>query len=815
MLSISKMGPGQEDYYTGLASEDYYLEGGEPPGIWVGRGAKELGLSENRVTKEELRNLFNGYSADGKTALVQNAGGDTRQSGWDLTFSAPKTVSVAWSQSEGEARRAFQDAHKAAVEKALRFIEEEAGITRRGSGGLEREKVGLAIATFEHATSRAQDPQLHTHALVLNLGVRADGSTGTIESREIFKLKMAAGALYRAELAHRLETDPRLGLIAERKKSWFELKGVSPALRDEFAKRRKEIETELSRHGLSGAKASQVAALSTRSKKDHIARSELFSRWQSVGDEFGWGRENLISLLKTAPQRNLAFEGEIAAKTAISRLSEGQSHFSRSDFIRAVAEEAQGRGLGANDVLSTVNAGLKGEWGIVPLGSLKGEERYTTKETLALEESMLKRVAVSKTSTSISLSDAALSPVFQSRASMSTEQREAVIHITQGPGSIKVVSGMAGTGKSHMLSAVRDAYEANGVRVIGAAFSGKAAQGLEEGAGIKSETIHKTLSSLERGESSLNKNTVLVVDEAGMVGTRQMERLIAHTESVGAKLVLVGDARQLQPIEAGGPFKAISERLGDVKLTSIQRQREEWARKSVSDFASGRAAEGLSALAERGHLRVMDSPVEAQKQLVADWSKGGVERPEENLILVGTNHEARTVNERAQLHRFRAGKLGAVSVSVNGEAIFAGDRVLFTRNSRMFGVRNGQLGSIEQIDSVSRRVTAKLDNGARVTVPLHEYEHIKLGYAVTTHKAQGITTENAFVLAGGALQDRELSYVQVSRARGLTRFYTDKVSAGERVAELARQMSKSRQKDLAHDVSKSIKLRPELRLIRE
>lgn len=225
------------DYYLDLAAEDYYLKGGEPPGKWHGKGAKSLSLG-CEVKAKELKNLLRGYSVDGQK-LVQNAGKENRQSGWDLTFSAPKSVSVAWSQSDSKQRKAFQDAHSKAVKRALEFIENEAILTRRGKGGEQKERAKVAIATFEHGTSRAHDPALHTHALVLNLALREDRTTGTIESRGIYQHKMAAGAIYRAELARLIETDERLGLIAEKKRSWFELKGVDKGLIDEFSKRRK------------------------------------------------------------------------------------------------------------------------------------------------------------------------------------------------------------------------------------------------------------------------------------------------------------------------------------------------------------------------------------------------------------------------------------------------------------------------------------------------------------------------------------------------------------------------------------------------
>ncbi|HJT79548.1 MAG TPA: MobF family relaxase, partial [Gemmataceae bacterium] len=261
MLSISALSGGKANYYLALARDDYYLKGGEPPGYWLGDGAKLLGLA-GRVEEKPCKNLLAGLWPDGRDELVQGGGGLRHQPGWDLSFSCPKSVTVMWCQGEPGVRKAIQEAQADAVRAAVDYLQDAAACTRRGKHGTERESTKLVIAAFEHGTSRAQDPQLHTHCLVMNVGVRADGTTGAIVSQPLYAHKMAAGAVYRAELSNQLEK--RLGLVLEREKSWFEVQGVPESLAEEFSKRRQQVEEALAKAGVSGAKVAEKLALATR-----------------------------------------------------------------------------------------------------------------------------------------------------------------------------------------------------------------------------------------------------------------------------------------------------------------------------------------------------------------------------------------------------------------------------------------------------------------------------------------------------------------------------------------------------------------------
>jgi conjugative relaxase-like TrwC/TraI family protein len=828
VLSIAALSGGQGNYYLALARDDYYLKGGEPPGQWFGKGAERLGLAA-QVSGQEFKQLLRGFSPDGTRPLIQGAGSPKHQPGWDLTFSSPKSVSALWSLADKESRRAIQEAQTAAVREALDYLQDAASFTRRGRGGQTKEPTKLVVATFDHGTSRAQDPQLHTHCLVLNVGVREDGTTGTILSQPFYAHKLAAGAVYRAELANQLEK--RLGVVLERRQSWFEVQGVPAELIDDFSKRREQVEKALAASGATGAKAAAKVTLATRTAKEHRPRSELLPAWQEVGRQHGVTPESVRSLLgRHTPRQDLAARVGVCIQKAVERITRQESHFPERELVRRAAEEAQTMGIPTTALRHMIKQETSRSPEFVCLGRAGGDIRYTTREMLALEAKLLTQVESLRTLPSAALAEKTVRAV---EGKLADEQRQALRHLTQSNGSIHLVSGMAGTGKTSMLRAAREAFEREGFEVFGACLSGKAAQGLEEGAGIKSHTLAKLLGipevdyrgELDRGpldtlkdharqmgRAALGKSTwsvepirltpksVLVVDEAGMVGTRQMQQLTEKVLAAGARLVLVGDEKQLQAIDAGGPFGSIGNRLGRATLTEIRRQREPWAREAVKQIAAGAGRAALREYASRGLITVTDDRRGAMQALVKRWKRDGATNPRDHLILASSNADASLLNRMAQTQRMLGGGLGKQALGVAGSDFHHGDRVLFTRNSKRYGVQNGSLGTVTQVDAANGILTVKLDRGKLVMVPVRDYAHLKLGYALTTHKAQGATTENAYVLLGGPGQDRELSYVQASRARGTTRFFLDKLEAGDDLRDLCKQLEHSRQKNLSHDL---------------
>lgn len=816
MLSVAKLS-GNLDYYLELATLDYYNNGGEPVGKWFGQGAERLNL-RGEIDPEVIRRIAAGFSADGQRKLVQNAGKENRQIGWDLTFSAPKSVSVLWSVASPEDRAEIQKAQDEAVRATISYLE-EGGASRIGKQGQDQKMAQLVVGLFEHGSSRANDPQLHTHALVLNVGVDSEGETRTILSKPFFQQKMTAGALYRTELAHQLVK--RLGVRLERSGFAFEVKGVPKSLCEFHSKRRQEVLTALLAAGQSSAKAAQIAALETRSQKNTLARSQLFEKWQEEAKDYSFSTRNVKRITGHKPVRQRPPK---AVDSGFRYLSGKHSYFSGSEVLREAALRSQAEGVSLARVRSATEQFLINDKRVHKVKGTYFTSQKNLKEEKALLESAksLSRVSNHKLGVE-SLVAKLLDP---STATLNWEQSAAVAHMTIGNESIALVNGKAGTGKTRMLKTAANLWKDAGYDVLGLCVAGKASRGLHEATGIQTETVAKFLYDAEptlkavvsrhlRGlkNAALGKRqvkkpktvkigskSVLVIDEAAMIGTHEMCRILREVERAKAKVVLVGDAKQLQPIAPGNPFQALLDRLGAIQLDEIQRQHDAFDRQMVKDLSEGNVQDALMNLAERDLIHCADDRASAIKQLVQDW---GASRDSNSLILAPSRLEVTEINRQCQKLRQARGMVkNGIGLKLNGQTIQVGDRVQFGQRDRKRGLENGDFGFVEQANRIQSTLTVRMDSGRKVLVPIKHYSAIQLGYATTVHKGQGTTVDRAFVLLGGQLQDHHLSYVQLSRARGETRVYIDRFEAGQDYADLIASMERDRQRTLAIDLAK-------------
>ncbi|NKL12641.1 Ti-type conjugative transfer relaxase TraA [Rhizobium leguminosarum bv. viciae] len=429
-----------------------------------------------------------------------------------------------------------------------------------------------------------------------------------------------------------------------------------------------------------------------------------------------------------------------------------------------------------------------------------GEARYSTVEMVAIEGAIASNVMAMKTrqnhgvfkrhvDAAIADQDRSIQAVSASPAQgLSAEQRQAIEHVT-GPAQIAVVIGFAGAGKSTMLAAARHAWEAQGYRVHGAALAGKAAEGLEESSGIASRTLASWEYSWQADRSRLNARDVFVVDEGGMVASRQLARFVDEAKRAGAKLVLVGDHEQLQAIGAGAPFRAIAEAVGHAQLSDVRRQRTDWQKQASIDFASHRTAAGLASYEAHGNIQLKANRAETLKAIIADYVADRSAHPNDTRIAMAHRRDdVRAINAGIRARLQESGELAKANnpsgdkgeersyQTNNGKRSFArGDRIVFLENDRDLAVKNGMLGEVIAVapDAIQVRLDGKAqtqDGQRQVTVPVNSYQAFDHGYATTIHKTQGATVDRSFVLASTTM-DRHLTYVAMTRHREEVQLY--------------------------------------------
>lgn len=532
-----------------------------------------------------------------------------------------------------------------------------------------------------------------------------------------------------------------------------------------------------------------------------------------------------VRLDEEAAQRNAALIRE-KSDQVLTLITAEKSVFDRRDVARVLHRYIDGA-----EAFQTAFAKVMASPALVELqaeqrdeqGRVVEQARYSTREMVSIERDMAISADRMTEGRGFGVAgrhvDAAIGGQQHAGIQLADEQLAAVAHVA-GPERIAAVVGLAGAGKSTMLAAAREAWEAQGYHVHGAALAGKAAEGLEDSSGIASRTLASWERGWERGFDQLGSRDVFVIDEAGMVGSKQLSRVITEADRAGAKIVLVGDPEQLQPIGAGAAFRSVAERVGFVALEGVRRQREDWQRAASVDFGRYRTAEGLAAYAERGAVRLEETGEHARDAIVRDVAADMAARPDgSRLVLAHRRADVQDLNEAIRAARQENGELAgeiAYQTTEGARSFAPGDRLLFRENNRELGVKNGMLGTVERAEAAGLAATGLADDGRlvvrldsakgpgqgrAVSVSMADYAAVDHGYATTIHKAQGATVDRAYVLASGTM-DRHLTYVAMTRHRDEAQLYASREEFRAEGA-LSARLSRSQAKETTLDYDRT------------
>lgn len=817
------------DYFARYYAGDAERGDGEPPGQWGGAGAERLGL-HGEVSRDDLLAAFRGVAPrTGERLVPEDKRGNI--AGNDLTFSAPKSVSAVWAVADAPTRRRIEAAQQRAVDAAMARLTAEAIKARRGQGGQERIGTEPVYASFPHSTSRANDPQLHTHCVVINMGYAADGRWSRVDYD--IRATHAAGALYRAALADELR---QMGFQIEREppgrggrdEGYFRIAGVPDQLIEEWSKRRTRIEEKLSESDAWGAAAASRVSATSREGKENPNRAENFERWRAEAQEHGFGPEAVARLREErGPGREAAGaeREDIQDEEIVRRVFETRAAVRDTDIARAVYSAAVGRESAAEAQarLERVRAQL------VPLERTdprtgRGETYYATPEDVALAERLPQLVDELRASRGHAAEPQAVEAAIAARPTLREEQAQFIRAMARSEG-FAVAEGRAGTGKSFALEALREAYERSGYTVRGVAVQGKAAADLQASTGIESSTIARFRQEIDSGAVRLDARTVIVVEEAGMVASRDAAAILAAARAARAKVVMVGDTRQLPPVCAGRPMQDAIRQLGrpDAELVQVVRQREQLDRDIAERFREGRAAEAREMMAREGRWHAVETRADAvhaaARSYAQELAAGG-----DSLIVASTRRDAYAANLAARAALRKEGALGEREVRFRGHdgrdiRLAEGDRVLFRTNAKQY--KNGTIGEVTRVEDgrfevrvgqgedartltfelpdrerldrlreamerpgrpeeVAGRVRAYEREAARQEAAQARLDGIAYGHAVTVHASQGATVRQSAGGVGGNVHivardgvgiSRELMYVAASRNQASAHVY--------------------------------------------
>jgi conjugative relaxase-like TrwC/TraI family protein len=755
---------------------------------------------------------------------------DVRNSLIDVTVSAPKSVSVLYGLADTTTAQMVRGCHERAVNTVYTYLDRVAGHGLRGhQGGDQRAHHvgtdGLVAAAFTHRTSRADDPQLHTHLVVPNMVHGTDGQWSAVDSRTIYRHATTASYLYQAVL--------RGGLTQELGVAWTpirrgiaEIDGIPTKLRKLFSTRRDQITAYEAERGLPDTpKTAQAACLATRASKNKHSDTTLRERWSTRSREAGHDPSQVVADVLNrieAPARPALAE-LITRLTGPDGLTRNKTSIDRRDVLQALCEaHLPGTDLTLRELDSLAELMVDTSDQLLHLAGTGGgshEPRYSTAELIDTEQHALAAAEQLRGQHAPAVNEFTVTGRLTGTR-LTAEQQAVVRSLMNDPSSLAVVIGPAGAGKTAALAIAHRIWTADGVPVVGTAVAALAARGLQRATGIRSDTLTRVLADLDQVDADTGRaaglppRSVLVVDEAGMVDTRALTRIFDHALAAQAKVVLVGDPAQLPEIRAGGLFDTLTQHPNALRFSGNVRQTHDWERAALTALRHGDPATALGAYLAHDRVTITPSATGVRDRIVDDYlSRTG--RGYDVVILTSTRAGAAALNAAVRDRLREQRQLGAdrmtVSIDDASRSFALGDQVIVTANDHRRGLLNGTRGTVMSVTPYE--MCLRTDDGRQVNLdqPWVATGRLDHGYALTVHKAQGTTVDTALVHGTDALT-KEAGYVALSRGRHANHIYataTDALGAidafdddqaasvRETIGDLATRLSQSRRHRLA------------------
>jgi len=800
---------------------DYYLTpDGEPaqaPGRWLASPdtLARLGIEGEAVEGADFIALMEGRHPRSGEWLRREGAGGGRGGGIDLTFSAPKSVSVRWALGDEHERGDIEAAHAAAVSETIGHLTREVPVVRRRYGGavVEEPARELIAAEYRHTTARgvagagAPDPQLHSHVVVTN-AVREDGRIVAVASRPVYRSAREIGAYYRSALASELASR---GYTIEggtgQQSRYFEMAGVPRELIDAFSARSREVAQAAERFRARWGRAPERGelrslALENRKAKIPVTRRELQDVWNEKAERLRLtdGEHARTHADARQPTPASALEDRVE-----ERLTDRAATFTASELRAVLLEQSVGEmppaaALARGKAMISERRVLPLEGGLMTTLTVRAQEQAIERRLEQLAEPVGREAG----DTARQLAREQIAE--RIGAPLSREQTLA-LELVGGPERAAILIGPAGTGKGVVIDAAARAEQLSGYDAIGIAVSGSTAQRLGQDSPAlegKTLTLDALLARSAHGAQQVDRFTTIFLDEAGMADTSRLDRLTELAQRTGAKLILIGDGQQLTSIGAGGMFDRLATTVPAAELSNVRRTLDPGEQAAWADLRAGRSDRAMAHYLARGRLHMADTRDQAIERAVQNWAALTKTHPISEVALLSdaSNQEIARLNARAQHYRAERGELGTREAPIPGVhyAVREGDRVAMIAQHHEQGkarVENGSQGRVLDV-TLAGEVLIEFDSTSeRRTLSGEDLANVRLGYAQHIHRAQGATVSRTLVVTGGWQTSKEPAYVEASRSRNGTDWFVSREDLGlqgrdsDRIARLAERMGRS------------------------